>query len=44
MGSVRPHSDLKWSLIAWSTLNGAGGGLEHESDFVKDFQFVRGTR
>lgn len=38
MARVRPHSDMCWSMVAWSATN--GGGIMHEQDFVKAFAFV----
>lgn len=46
MAPVRPHSDLRWSLVAWSSEEDTGGwlfqggGISHESDFVEDHYFV----
>lgn len=42
MAPVRPHSDMRWSIVAWSATN--GGGIMHEHDFRKGFFFVRGVR
>lgn len=39
MAGVRAHSDMVWSMVAWTRRN--TGGIVHETDFVSEYEFVR---
>jgi hypothetical protein len=40
---ARPHSDMRWTKVAYVAADAGGsGGVMHESDFCRQFEFVRG--